>query len=81
MAPEDSEKKIVLVSLRELLAHEKVNIRHAVYLVFKMILSGRFKVPLLIDSKTKTVLDGHHRCYAARRLGLHNGPCYVVDYL
>jgi uncharacterized protein (DUF1015 family) len=46
-----------------------------------MILSGRFKVPLLIDSRTKTILDGHHRCYAANRLRLKNIPCHEVDYL
>lgn len=81
MPPENNEKNIVLVSPRELIAHEKVKIRHALYLVFKMILSGSFKVPLVIDSKTKTILDGHHRCYAAHRLGLRNVPCYAVDYL
>lgn len=81
MAPEDNKDNIVLISPRELIAHEKVKIRHAIYLAFKMIFSGRFKAPLLIDSKTKTILDGHHRCYAAHRLGLKSVPCYVVNYL
>src|SRR3989344_45096 len=81
MASEEIKNDIVLLETRELIAHEKVNIRHAIYLVLKMILSGRFKSPLLVDAKTKTVLDGHHRCYAAHRLGLKSVPCYVVDYL
>ena len=81
MTTEDKKDNIVLISPRELIAHEKVKIRHAIYLVLKMIFSGRFKVPLLIDSETKTILDGHHRCYAAHRLGLKSVPCYVVNYL
>lgn len=81
MAPEDNKDNIVLINPRELIAHEKVKIGHAICLVFKMIFSRRFKVPLLVDSKTKTILDGHHRCYAANRLGFKNIPCHVVDYL
>ena len=73
--------EIILVNTRELIAHEKVRIRHALYLVFQMIVSGYFKKPLLIDSETKVVLDGHHRCYAAHRLGLKRVPCYSVNYL
>ncbi len=73
--------EIILVDTRELIAHEKVRIRHALYLVLAMLISGRFNAPLLIDSKTKVVLDGHHRCYAAHRLGLKRIPCYPVDYL
>lgn len=81
MNPEKEAEKIIFVSPRELIAHEKVNIGHALYLLLKMILSGQFKVPLLIDSETKTILDGHHRCYAAHRLGLKKVPCYCVNYM
>ena len=72
---------IVLINPHELIAHEKVKIRHALYMLLKMIFSGRFKVPLLIDSETKTILDGHHRCYAANRLRLKHIPCYLVNYM
>ncbi len=78
---ESNEAEIILVSPRELIAHEKVSILRAIYVLLKMVLSGQFKVPLLIDSKTKTILDGHHRSYAAHRLGLKKIPCYCVNYL
>lgn len=81
MKIEKDEGKIIFVSPRELISHEKVNIGHALFVLLKMVLSGQFKVPLLIDSKTKTILDGHHRCYASHRLGLKKVPCYCVDYL
>lgn len=81
MMPENNKKNIVLIDPHELIAHEKVKIRHALYMLLKMIFSGRFKVPLLIDSETKTILDGHHRCYAANRLGLKHIPCYLVNYM
>ena len=71
---------IVLINPRELTWHERVSLRHAAYTLLKMIFTRRFDVPILVDSKTKTILDGHHRCYAARRLGLEKVPCYLVDY-
>ena len=81
MPAENEKKNIILISPRELIAHEKVKISHALYLLLKMVLSGRFKVPLVVDSETKTILDGHHRCYAANRLGLKHIPCYLVNYM
>ena len=72
---------IALINPHELIAHEKVKIRHALYMLLKMIFSGRFKVPLVVDSETKTILDGHHRCYAANRLHLKHIPCYLVNYM
>ena len=46
-----------------------------------MSLTGRFNVPILVDSRTKTILDGHHRCYVANRMRLNKVPCYLIDYL
>lgn len=73
--------EIIFVSPRELIPHERVRLRHAAFALLKMILSGRFDAPILIDSRTKTILDGHHRSYAAHRLGLKIVPCYCIDYL
>ncbi|HEY4513605.1 MAG TPA: ParB N-terminal domain-containing protein [Candidatus Paceibacterota bacterium] len=81
MSPENTKENIILISPHELIAHEKVKISHALYLLLKMVFSSRFKVPLVVDSETKTILDGHHRCYVANRLGLKNIPCYLVNYM
>ena len=37
--------------------------------------------PLLVDRKTGTILDGHHRTSVAHRLELLCLPCVRVDYL
>ena len=77
----ETKNKIILINPHELIAHEKVNIFHAIYIYLKMIFSGHFDVPVLIDSRTKIILDGHHRVYAANRLGLKKVPCCVIDYI
>ena len=73
--------KIILINVRELIAHEKVDIPHAIFIYLKMIFTRRFDFPILVDARTKIILDGHHRCYAANRLGLRLVPCFMVDYL
>ena len=72
---------IIFINPRKLIWHERVRLRHAACVLLKMIFSRRFDAPILIDFKTKTILDGHHRCYAANRLGLKNVPCYPINYL
>jgi uncharacterized protein (DUF1015 family) len=81
MTTESEKDNIVLINPHELIAHEKVSVSHAIHVLLKIVFSRRFKAPLLVDSETKTILDGHHRCYAANRLGLKNIPCYLVNYL
>lgn len=73
--------EIIFINPRELIPHERVGLRHALYIYLKMLFSRRFDAPLLIDSRTKTILDGHHRRYAANRLGLKRVPCYEINYL
>ena len=42
--------------------------------------NGFFHKPLLVDRKTMTILDGHHRHQASLRLGLKRVPALVFDY-
>jgi len=37
--------------------------------------------PILIDRETGVILDGHHRYFVAKRIGLLIVPCICVDYL
>lgn len=73
--------EIIFVNPRELIPHERVSLAHAGYILLQMIVFRRFDTPLLIDEKTKTILDGHHRSYVAHRLGFKSVPCYCIDYL
>ncbi len=81
MNQEKINEEITFINIRELIPHEKVNLGHVARVFLEMILFRRFKTPLLVDSKTKTILDGHHRSYVAHRLGFKKVPCYCIDYL
>ena len=43
--------------------------------------TGQFPQPVLIDTNTRVILDGHHRWWAGQELGCARIPCYGVDYL
>ena len=73
--------KVELVTVETLLPHEKVE-EHRVDNLEKMTLRWRaYTKPLLVDRKTGTILDGHHRTKVAVRMELKCLPCVLVDYL
>ena len=73
--------KVELVPIEALLPHEKVE-EHRVDNLKKMTLRWRaYTKPLLVDRKTGTILDGHHRTKVAQRMELKCLPCVLVDYL
>ena len=73
--------KVELVPVETLLPHEKVE-DHRVDNLEKMTLRWRaYTKPLLVDRKTGTILDGHHRTKVAVRMELQCLPCVLVDYL
>ncbi len=41
---------------------------------------GVLKYPILVDSKTMVILDGHHRVEALKLLGCSLVPAILVDY-
>jgi len=73
--------KLKLAELSELLPHEKVNEAHVTGLVVSIEKQQKFTTPVIIDKKTKLIIDGHHRYNAAIRLGLKIIPVYEVNYL
>ncbi len=42
---------------------------------------NEYRMPLLVDSKSGAILDGHHRYHVGRQLGLSRLPVVLVDYL
>ena len=73
--------KVELVPVETLLPHEKVE-EHRVDNLEKMTLRWRaYTKPLLVDRKTGTILDGHHRTKVAVRMELQCLPCVLVDSL
>ncbi len=49
-------------------------------LVDQILRDGFIRYPILVDSKTFVVLDGHHRLVAVKLLGLRFIPAILVDY-
>ena len=73
--------EVELVPIEALVPHEKVE-EHRVDNLEKMTLRWKaYTKPLLVDRKTGTILDGHHRTKVAERLGLQCLPCVLVNYL
>lgn len=74
-------RPITLVQTSELRPHEEVRFLRVFFILVRICLAKHFSKPLLIDKRTNTILDGHHRFWAAKILGLKRIPCYCVDYL
>lgn len=73
--------EVSLVNINRLKPHEHIRPWHALTVLIRIIFSKHFTTPLLIDYRTGTILDGHHRYWSAKKIGLKNIPCYCVDYL
>ena len=61
--------------------HEDVDPERLDRLVEEIRNARSFYPPVLVDRKTRVILDGHHRWRASTRLGFAVVPCYSVDYL
>ena len=60
----------------EMVLPKKVDELHTMTLRWK-----GYTKPLLVDSKTGTILDGHHRFTVGKRLELRLIPAILIDYL
>ena len=76
-----SEDDVELVPLSWLKAHEAVKPRNQRKLLDMTRRWGGYTKPLIVDSNTGAILDGHHRHAIALDLGLIRVPVLCVDYL
>lgn len=71
-----------LVDITWLKAHEQIVSEERVQGLYESTLDwGAYRLPLLVDSTTGAILDGHHRYAVGRLLGLSKLPVILVDYL
>lgn len=70
-----------LLEVKSLLAHELVDPAHLVKLMSRIANDGYVKNPVIVDQKTKVILDGHHRTECLRLMHCHLVPAMIVDYL
>ena len=73
--------KVELVPVETLLPHEQVEDKQVDKLERMTLRWKAYTKPLLVDRKTGTILDGHHRAEVAQRMELQCLPCVLVDYL
>ena len=72
--------KFKKANISDLLPHEKVNSAHVDKLRELIKNHKFFTKPIIIDQKTRLIIDGHHRFNAAMALGLSLVPVYEVNY-
>lgn len=73
--------EVVSIELDSLRPHEEVIEDHFHQLVRQIAADGGIHTPILIDRKTGTILDGHHRVCVAKFLGFLTVPARLVDYV
>ena len=72
--------KTCIIHHKLLREHEGV-VKDKVELLCKLLESNRYlKYPILVDARTFTILDGHHRFHALKSLGYEYIPVFFVDY-
>ena len=72
---------VSLVSLDWLKPHEEIKFKNRDKLLDMTKRWGGFTKPMLVDSETGAILDGHHRHSVAVSLNLKRVPVILIDYL
>ena len=72
---------VSLVALEWLKPHEEIKVKNRDKLLEMTKRWGGFTKPLLVDSVTGSILDGHHRYSVAQSLNLKRVPVILIDYL
>ena len=74
------DESVTLVPVEWLKAHEEIRVRARDKLLEMTKKWGGFTKPLVVDKKTGSLLDGHHRHSVACLLNLDRIPAICVDY-
>ncbi len=72
--------KVKLLAVKTLLAHEQTDPVHLANLMGRIVADGLLKNPVVVDKKTRVILDGHHRVTVVKKLKLKFMPVMLVDY-
>jgi hypothetical protein len=72
--------RFALVPLRDLKTHEAAEPDRVRRVVKQIQSNGVVKKAIVVDAKSKVVLDGVHRLSALQKLGAVRVPAWLVDY-
>lgn len=70
-------KKIDIIDNRLIKPHETIRLHHAYKILAAIKKDGVVQQPLIVEKNTMILLDGHHRFYAIKELGLSKSPVYL----
>ncbi|MDO9099623.1 MAG: ParB N-terminal domain-containing protein [Caldisericota bacterium] len=71
---------ITLVPVGDLKEHEQTVDENTMRVQRGLVRDGMVKDPIIVDSHSMVILDGHHRYNALKRMGYAYVPVYLVDY-
>ena len=66
--------------INKLLPHEKINPAHVKKVKELIQKEEFFNNPIIIDKKTKLIIDGHHRYHSALEFGIKFVPVFEINY-
>lgn len=69
-----------LVPIDDIIPHEDIETTTAIALASAIAQAGVVTDPLVLESSSMVLLDGHHRLHALRRLGAERAPCVLIAY-
>ncbi len=73
--------RICLADISSLKAHERTDEKRLKNLKDEIWFDGIIKKPIVVDEKTNTIIDGHHRVEALKMIGCTKIPVCYVDYM
>ena len=76
-----TEEDVKLVPVEWLKPHEEIKVKPRDKLLDMTNRWGGFTKPILVDTHTGALLDGHHRLSVAKELGLKLIPAICLDYI
>ncbi|MBB4188774.1 hypothetical protein GGE07_005453 [Sinorhizobium terangae] len=71
---------IVRLPVSQLRPTEEINILRARELSKVIAEKGQWTRPLFVEHRHLVIMDGHHRHFCARELGLTSVPCMLLSY-
>lgn len=71
---------IKLIPLIKLKAHEQTSPKRLQKLHRQLQQDRHLHQPIVVDKKTKVILDGHHRCRLLKNMGCKKIPALLVNY-
>lgn len=74
------EHQFLLIPIKNLLVHEETKPQHVVEVARSIARLGRVIRPIIVEERTLTIIDGHHRFKALRILGARYAPVVLARY-